>query len=336
MLSIDWLNVTFNDDSDELVDFILKHLSERLGGVEFESSNGKHGYDSSYRSAGVLLARGGVSQRGTMLLSLSGSVSSYLQWYGISALLRSVIRQFAVKVRFTRIDIALDVSGEVWRNVDNPRKVYNRLLDGRIERVSMVQSWERAKDWICFPEHKEEQYKTDGFTMYVGSRTSERMLRIYRKKVRGRWSTRFEYELKERYSANVGYILLHGGSIYDAWAIATSNFFDLTGLIDGTAIIEGTVIPLRKLKHSSRWSWLLNISSALAEFQENYPGHFQEVLIEGRERLGYTPYGNTGVHFEDSKNASLFDAQFNLETTGSPYQIVGRSENQYLPDGYLS
>jgi len=68
------------------------------------------------------------------------------------------------QARFARIDLAIDVVGDVRANIP---ELHKRFLDGQCttksRKLSLVQSG------------------VDGHTMYVGGRTSERFIRIYNK-----------------------------------------------------------------------------------------------------------------------------------------------------------
>lgn len=322
MLSLDWLSVVLSDDRQEIIDYLVKRLSEVLVS-EFQSAGGVHGYEFSKRSDGVVIAYGGESQKNTLLLSLSGSACSVLGWYGASALVRALLKFSGVTVKFSRVDLALDVVGEWWQYFDHPDRVFERLHDRRIKSVTIVNNYERqdeplnvmgAENWII-----------SGHTTYIGSRTSERFMRIYKKlKDDGSKVTRFEYELKERYALVVGSMMLHGNTIAEAYIFANTKHIDISDIYDLSVVCdEEPCQSLPRKKVTSRFQWLMSVSSALVDFMNAEPDMWATVLHEGMRK---SPVGNTGVHFsEDEMPDWLLDIDcqaLNVETFGTVYHPV--------------
>lgn len=313
MISIDWLSIVMDDDRQEIKDYIAVRLQGATG-LAFEGGGGLHGYESSLRSEGVVLAFGGASQKGTMLLSLSGDACGALGWYGCSALVRSLIKRFSVRVKFSRIDLALDVVGEWWQYFDSPDRVLELLKDKRIKTISITNNYERQEDESGMTEN----WIVTGHTTYIGSRTSERFMRIYKKQMDdGRKVTRFEYELKHRYALVVGGMMISGESVGAAYIFANTNHIDLTAIYDLSQVFEPVAVSLPRKKERRTYEWLLSLSKALWEFIEAHPGDWRRIMAEGESR---SPVGNTGVHIREPKSfAEVAELAFNDDTFGSVY-----------------
>jgi DNA relaxase NicK len=288
---------------DELSRYLSVDISDWVHGA------GYLGYQYSYRLDGSVIAWGGDSQRGTLLLSLSGGSLSAFGYWGVVAFLRDIRSKFpSVRIRFTRIDLAVDVPGSLWRHFDTAEHVYRRLLDGRIQRVDIVSNYRHVVD----PTQR-AQWVEDGHTCYIGSRESERMMRVYAKTLYdGTKVTRFELELKDRYAQVVGYLMLDSrvfSSIY-LWAI--DSMIRLSDLIDFSTARSLPTVSLPKRRQASRYRWLMMVAGAVIGFALSAPDLWFNVVqtglaraeadgaCGGRQRalLIDPPCGNTGVHFD--------------------------------------
>lgn len=316
--SLDWLSVTLDRDDVVIRDYLVDRLTTAFG-VTFDVGRGYQGYEFSLRSSGAVIAWGGRSQGGTLHLSLSGDGASVLQWYGSAALLRALIKRFDVRVKFTRIDLALDLLGDKWRYFDSPDRVYKLIEDHRITKVSFVQSYERDDNDVP----GERQYKIDGFTCYIGARTSERFMRIYRKRLyNGTKVTRFEYELKQRYALVVGGMMLGGKTIQEAYIFANTNHIDLSAVVDLSLYSDQPSESLPRKKDRDSLLWLKTISAFIVDFMDRCPVDWSDVLSFGRMKLYGTPYGNTGVQIPYPADMAWIDERMmNLYSHGIEFTI---------------
>jgi hypothetical protein len=313
MFSIDWLSIVLDDDREEIIEYISTRLSEVIAS-QCKIAGGVHGYEQSRRGEGWVLAWGGEFQRNTLLLSLSGEACNVLSWYGCAALCRALIKRFSVKLKFSRVDLALDVVGEWWQYFDSPDRVFELLQDARVKTVEIINDYERQVDLSGYTEN----WIVTGHTTYIGSRTSERFMRIYKKdKDTGEHVTRFEYELKGRYASVVGAMLLGGELLGSAYIFANVNHIDLTSIYDLTVLYDAPALSLPRRKERRTFQWLMSLSKLIYEFINNNPEMWQRVIDEGSAR---SPVGNTGVHIQEPKEfTELFEKQFNYDTFGSTY-----------------
>lgn len=325
MIKLDYANFVFSSDSPALRDYLVSFLLDRYGaGSSVFLGGGFHGYDNSERlsydnrTLGVL-AYGGASQRGTLLLSLSGRGLDVLGWYGVSSFLRRVIRDFrGVRVKCTRIDIAIDVPGDTWRVFF--ADFSKRIIESRLTNVDIIYNYRRDP----VPAHPEDMMSGRGKfyprtgTAYVGSRSSPRMLRVYAKDIEnyGRVS-RYEMECHEGYSSSVLAFLLAGGSLADAARCVFSHFVRLDDIIpDIGAHWEYPCVPPFKSRFTDTGKWILTISGALSQYADAEPIKFELALLAGADKVGVAPYGNTGVHLPQLPRqvAALHELSFSYDT----------------------
>lgn len=206
---IDWLNFTFktaifdNEDKDladytklNFIQFVVDSFSDILGRDVFFEKNEKGSGSPGYKYGGKLTTRaasktyeigtlgwGGVQQRGTCLVSLSGGgCSLFNDFSAVVAFLGSV------NARITRVDLALDFYDGKF-TVDDAVNFYH---DGGFTNSGRPPSVSQAGDWINGVAR----------TFYVGRRANGKFCRIYEKghqlgDFSSNW-TRFEVQLGNR------------------------------------------------------------------------------------------------------------------------------------------
>lgn len=159
---------------------------------------------------------------------------------------RAVLRQaLAMGANVTRIDLAID-----W-----PKQMYLRALKGAADMGEIVT---RARDWNLIEGRA-------GTTLYVGSRESEKFLRIYDKaaetKTEGTWF-RIELECKGDFARGVA---LHvDGNGYEYFGDIIKGFVDWPTMsqwrdaTDSPTLLEG--IP-RPEKQRDTFAWLMSAAA---------------------------------------------------------------------------
>lgn len=199
-VSIDWLSITYSWDdfnilasqplNDALSKYIVEALSMPYTG-QWQPCSPLQGYGKAIvNKAGVRVnfSRPG-SPNGVHVVYSGGT----LKVYGWQEILQTSNRLHG---RVTRIDIAYDV------------------LDQYIDIMGL---YNEVKAGRCITTSKKYSYieGNSGQTLYIGSRQSERMLRIYDKAAEtgspGHW-TRFELEVKGARARQMAHFIVNMGS----------------------------------------------------------------------------------------------------------------------------
>lgn len=201
----------------------------------------------------------------------------HLQWSGRALQERETVPLVEtaqmLRAAFTRIDLAIDV----WKDAP-PVQFYRALLDGQ----------------ITTPATKRAFITSDtGETVYLGSRTSERFLRVYDKAAQlgipGAW-TRIELELKGRHAQHAAEVLLYRGleavpSFIRAFADCTTPKW-FSDAVRASKVDIG--IPQARKETDTR-KWLLEVvAGALAReaWEEwDFLGTFYEAVERAMENL---------------------------------------------------
>lgn len=159
--SIDYLNFTATVTPNAAIDFALSVLGARSA---VERKGGLHGYDHSVDVEGFcMIAYGGDSQRGTVLVSFNGEGCARIRSWLI---VHSFIQQHGGKI--TRCDVcADDVAGKFLtvRKAINAFKRREFVSGGRPPKAELI----------------DDLGSGAGKTLYVGSRAGGKLARIYEK-----------------------------------------------------------------------------------------------------------------------------------------------------------
>lgn len=162
---VDWMSVVFPHMSlirefghlPFLVE-VQSFFANLMIGGNIVQTRARHGYTTAYQSreTGALVMVNEFRDDMGVLVVLSGRTLSELDWRKV------LIFLLDRGGRFTRLDLAMDV----WDDGFDAVELYNRFNAGNVvtrsRRASLVQS-------------------NTGDTFYVGSRTSEKFLRVYDK-----------------------------------------------------------------------------------------------------------------------------------------------------------
>lgn len=243
--SIDWLSITFKTGVSDL-DF-RKVLSFGFPLKTWQRDKGKFGYQQAFiHPFGILVMSNAARPEMGVHVSFSGRALRSLADVGTSGieLLEWALNE---RGRITRLDLAIDVFDQA----------IDPIALAKCARVLVNPG--TARKWSYVQGHD------GGTTAYIGSRKSERFLRIYDKAAEQRiqdqnW-TRFELELKSdsaRAAANHFTLLSdaeRGGYIKGL----IKNLFNPNDATFQEAM-EGSADPLKTIKDTddNTLEWLLN------------------------------------------------------------------------------
>lgn len=240
--SIDWFEYTVHWTSpalqqyrngyalDALATAITGHLA---GWVKEKPCNGYPYVVSAADSPGIRVMATEPNARMGIHVSWSGSA---LREVNPMAVLKMAERQDG---KTTRIDLAVDVPEAM-----NPHSLYSRL--------------EKKEAVTSSRTHQKIQSNT-GWTVYVGSRTSEKFLRIYDKQAEAGLDkplTRVELECKGDYAEGItAYVLKHGYYHFPEIIRAYCDFPDYPVWVEHLTypiVFEG-VPKIEKRSDTKRW-----------------------------------------------------------------------------------
>lgn len=156
---VDWMSFTVPVDEDTTTEATAADYARRLGDCSQVLDRGALGYTHGWRlpGAGVVLHNPARPDMGVHV-SLPSEALQFIP-YEPRDLIAMVLTEGG---RFTRVDVAVDT-----------HEVHISTVDEAIQRGDLVS---RATN-----QEKIQSYKGDGFTIYIGSRTSDRFTRIYNK-----------------------------------------------------------------------------------------------------------------------------------------------------------
>jgi phage replication initiation protein len=177
---LDWVSFTYQLEQpyhysarDLWIEKLNQQLIPLLGfGITSPKDKGFYGYTDSFRLGNNwgIVAVGGSSQLGTVLVSINGQGCSIAQ-NGWEARLQQVL-QTQVASRLTRVDIAYDDYEGQFLTPENARAECQQQSQGIFFTQGRAPSWELVGDWDSPTGRK---------TLYVGSCHSDKRLRIYTK-----------------------------------------------------------------------------------------------------------------------------------------------------------
>lgn len=243
--SVDWLSITYKWESfkiqngQNLNEAVSKHV------VEFLSMP----YEGQWQSTTPLqgYAKAIVNKIGVRVnFSLPGSPNGVhvvysgrtLQTFHWGDLLMDC---YVLDGQVTRIDIALDV-------MDSP--------------IDILELYRHMKEGWCITQSKKYSYieGNTGQTLYVGSRQSERMLRVYDKAAEqgttGQW-VRFELEVKGAKARQIAhYVSIEGAEAIPALIADFATFIDYQWPDGNPFKAEAINLPSIKGKETDTAKWL--------------------------------------------------------------------------------
>lgn len=243
--SVDWLSITYKWESfkiqyaQNLNDAVSKHVVEHLYMPyegQWQTTAPLQGY------AKAIVNKSGVRVNFSRPGSPNGVHVVYsgrtLQTYDWESLL---VDAFILDGQVTRIDIALDV-------MDSP--------------IDILELYRHMKEGRCITQSKKYSYieGNTGQTLYVGSRQSERMLRVYDKAAEqgstGQW-VRFELEVKGAKARQIAhYVSIEGSGAIPALIADFATFVDYQWPDGNPFEAEAINLPSIKGKETDTAKWL--------------------------------------------------------------------------------
>ena len=205
-IALDWLAGTFNGGSKHELEFINKYASA----ATVQPSTPRHGYtDATVDGNGVnVLWNTSRDEMGTHVVLPGSSLRKLQELSGVQ--LETLLRDATnAGLKISRLDLAKDIIGQA---IDL-ETVYQSLVGGRNAGTARTFSKIQSND--------------GGFTVYVGSRQSEKFIRIYNKAAQEGISNqhwyRYELETKGMVARAVATSLTQSGNwsgVFDAVSLA--------------------------------------------------------------------------------------------------------------------
>lgn len=241
-ITLDWLAFTFKEMTHEAHEFITVYAGDKNSSPE----TAFHGYSASYRTeAGVICSwNDDRPEMGYHIVMGGSTIRELCSMYKISQtkLLEEVIRSGA---NITRLDIAKDLReaevqlSSIWSALQSGKNSGTARTFGRIES------------------------NDNGYTIYIGSRQSEKFIRIYNKAAQSGLSEelwfRFELETKGMFSRAIARELVNRqdwGLVFDTVARGMVDLGKSSSLVQFYGV-EGVPIGLPKLEHQTdREKWI--------------------------------------------------------------------------------
>lgn len=276
-LLVDWLAMTCpHKQSDVMSDLRYAQL---LLGYPFEgvATKARHGYTRALRGNHGELVMFGREDMGTHI-SLSGTALNELRKAGYQP--DALINVLSAKGgRASRIDLAIDVRGSTGMT---PAMLHDALRRGTAHTASRGYTMLAGSD--------------GGSTLYIGSRQSERFMRIYDKNaeqqiVNSESWMRIELETKGEQAKLMQAALTHGYDLQSIIPSAIRTFCDFPGNPDWVVATDGTHADLGKSsrKETDTQKWLLDVvAKALARVTIENPlfwADFTEAVAYEQEML---------------------------------------------------
>jgi len=223
---IDWLAFTLNKRMKTEMS-LTEYVDKSLHGLQghWHGDNPRHGYKIAItHESGLQAQSNGQANMGSHVIIPGSALNTIVEQHSIEDLLAGLL---AAQAKFSRIDLALDV-------INDPSFVVSDLHKQAIMGNIVTQS--RAITYM--------QSGTEGQTLYIGSRTSDRFVRIYNKaaeqKAIGKdapdaW-VRIEIELKADRANNCAHMIGLGGNVADTIRGQIESFLASRIVWDGSVL----------------------------------------------------------------------------------------------------
>lgn len=288
---VDWLSITY--DTDAILDF-YPSLEDNLKSVLYHAPVLAHVKESFVPAAPrygyryVANAPDGTSVHWTSANSDMGMHVSYpgqaINKHGGIAMLRY---HMANGARVTRLDLAADLF-----DARMPIELLFDMMRAREEDLKLPAGKDSSKGAFGRAVTRSRKYfmmsGSTGATLYIGSRTSERMMRIYDKRAQagetGGEHWRAEIELKGPTAHKAAEILLERGT--EAIRGILKSVCHFPGVVEWEYLIDfADVIVVRSeaRAHDTR-GWILgNVAKIVANQARREPGFLTEFLVAVQE-----------------------------------------------------
>ena len=256
-ITLDWLAFTFKDDTHEAGQWIYLYASDKTN-VAITATNG---YRDAYKTATGIVVQWNVDREemGYHVVIAGSAIRNILLRYELDqkTLVQTVLDAGG---SITRLDLAKDLQG-INISLD---KIYQALERG--EHIGTARKFAQIHSL------------DGGNTVYVGSRQSEKFIRIYNKAAQSGLSKetwfRYELETKGMVARALATMLVQDSRWGDAFDTLTKHMVDLRGSVDYAKFFtEGTPeIGFPKLeKKTDREMWIEKqvMPAVIKHFVEN-------------------------------------------------------------------
>lgn len=241
-ITIDWLAFTFLEDTHEAGKWIRLYASDKTN----VPISAQRGYREAYRTKSGIVVQWNVDREemGYHIVIAGSAIRDVLQRYDMDqkTLIQTVLDAGG---SITRLDIAKDLQG-VTVSLD---KIYQAVERG--EHIGSSRNYNQIHSL------------NGGNTIYVGSRQSEKYIRIYDKAaqmgLQGQEWKRFELECKGMVARALATLLVQERQWEGAFDTIARHMVDLPGLRDYQAFFsrEPITVSLPKIeKQTDREAWI--------------------------------------------------------------------------------
>lgn len=255
---IDWLSFTANA-TDNRAGYLTQPWES---GLDAKPDVGRFGYRSAVRftSGAIIMFDGATPTMGAHYIYSGQALANLDEVFQDGG--QHVLKWHIDKGhKCTRIDLAIDVWDDTSILPQIRGKAERNEFSGTARSATIVASSDGA-----------------GLTVYIGSRTSERFVRIYNKAAQTgtqRPWVRIECEVKGDSARAVGSAILHAGngglSLVAQSVIRRVVHFDCKAW---KAVLSGDEIEIGtpKIEERQTEAWILgSVAKAIAKFEQNYP-----------------------------------------------------------------
>lgn len=257
-ITLDWLAFTSVENTYDFTRWIHLYASDNAA-ISITPTNG---YRTAYKAKTGVMVQWNVDREemGYHVVIAGTALRNLLEHNELdqTALLLSVVNTGA---RITRLDIALDIQGEK-PNLDNVyKKLAHKEYKGSARTISQLHS------------------PNGGNTIYIGSRQSEKFIRIYDKAaqqgLQGEVWTRFELETKGMVARSMAKLLIDAGKDWlPVFAGTTGDMVDIPNSADWRILRPDSAhVGIPKIEKSSdRERWIeTQVIPAVAKHFAEYP-----------------------------------------------------------------
>lgn len=241
-ITLDWLAFTFREDTHEAGEWIRLYASDKAN----VSVTARNGYRDAYQTKTGIVVQWNVDREemGYHVVIAGSAIRNVLQYHELDqkTLVQTVIDAGG---SITRLDLAKDLQG-VSISLD---AIYQALEQGAYSGTARKFAQIHSLD--------------GGNTIYVGSRQSEKFIRIYNKaaqsKIPGALWFRFEIETKGMVARALSKILVESEVWSSAFDTVSKHMVDIQNLSDYQAFFAPGVVEIgipKQEKQTDREAWI--------------------------------------------------------------------------------
>lgn len=253
-VTIDWISLTFHPKPED--QNAVLSLFSRSGVLDVDKA--RFGYDRAGRTEeGAILYTSSVNRDMGVHAVISGSA---LLSYSANGCTPTQLLERALRVggKITRLDLAKDARDETFDLASLEKQISERDFVGRVQKAASIRS-------------------TDGgMTIYVGSRQSNKFLRIYNKGVESKTGEdwiRAEMELKSDTAHIVGKLISEGEDMNNLFTSLARRQCDVNNADWQKMLSADARIGVPKVeRQSDREAWIAKqVTPAVADYGSEHP-----------------------------------------------------------------